>query len=104
LKGKLHRLQRVPSAPWFHFPVRNHVAAIAFNQHREDSNRLAPPADIPTPLADLRKTMRKEYEFDKVPEGPPSKTEKAIFGYFIFIAVVAAATVSFAAVSFAISP
>ncbi len=48
--------------------------------------------------------MSKEYEFDEVPEGPPSKTEKAVFGYFIFIAVVAAATVSFAAVSFAISP
>jgi hypothetical protein len=48
--------------------------------------------------------MNQEYEFDKVPQGPASRTERAVFGYFIFITVVAAATVSFAAVSFALSP
>jgi hypothetical protein len=48
--------------------------------------------------------MSENYEFDVVPAGPPTRGERVVFGYFIFIAVVAAATVSFAAVSFAISP
>ena len=48
--------------------------------------------------------MEEEYEFDKVPKTPPSRMDKAVFGYFIFIALVAAATVSFAAASFALSP
>jgi hypothetical protein len=52
---------------------------------------------------DQRIMMADEYEFDQAPGGPASRTERAAFGYFIFIAVVAAATVSFAAVSFAIS-
>ncbi len=47
--------------------------------------------------------MHEEHEFDTPPAGPASRMEKAIFGYLIFIALVAA-TVSFAAVSFAISP
>jgi hypothetical protein len=48
--------------------------------------------------------MRETYEFDAAPTGPPSRTERVVFGYFIFIAMVAAATVSFAAVSFAFAP
>ena len=47
--------------------------------------------------------MNNTYEFDHTPAGPATTTERAVFVYFIFIAIVAAATMSFAAVSFAIS-
>ena len=47
--------------------------------------------------------MNNKHEFDRAPAGPATRTERAVFGYFIFISIVAAATVSFAAVSFAIS-
>jgi hypothetical protein len=48
--------------------------------------------------------MKENYEFDRVPTGPATRTERAVFFYFVFIAMVAAATASFAAVSFAITP
>jgi hypothetical protein len=48
--------------------------------------------------------MSENYEFDAAPAGAPTRVERVVFGYFIFIAIVAAATVNFAAVSFAISP
>jgi hypothetical protein len=53
--------------------------------------------------ADQRMTMNDKREFDHAPARPATRTERAVFAYFIFIAIVAAATLSFAAVSFAIS-
>lgn len=83
--------------------MAEHGGLIAFNQHREDSEPLSLRAGIERHSFDQRTTMHEEHEFDTPPAGPASRMEKAIFGYLIFIALVAA-TVSFAAVSFAISP